>query len=90
MTDFKTDADFFERVVAEVIRRLTQHGVKIGNGSATSSAAELVVTERVIAMETLRGKLDNVSRLVVGKKAIVTPAVKDDLRDRGIELTRRA
>jgi ribose 5-phosphate isomerase RpiB len=41
---------------------------------------------KLIAMATLRGKLDNITTLRVKPKTIVTPAVRDELRDRKIAL----
>ena len=41
---------------------------------------------KLIAMATLRGKLDNIKTLRVKPKTIVTPAVRDELRDRKIAL----
>lgn len=41
---------------------------------------------KVITMETLRGKLNNIKTLRVKPKTIVTPAVRDELRDRNIRI----
>ncbi len=83
-----TDASEIDRIVAEVLRRIEAHV----RGGATSSGAgsELRVEERVVAMSVLSGRLDNVRRVAVRADAIVTPAVRDELRDRGIELSRGA
>ena len=40
----------------------------------------------VVTMATLDGRLTNMKRLIVAKKAIVTPLVKDELRSRKITL----
>ena len=73
-----------ERIVLEVIRRLG-----LVDAPPASAAAELAITERVVTTREIEGKLAGVSRLVVLGRAIVTPAVRDELRDRNIELVRR-
>jgi hypothetical protein len=41
-------------------------------------------------MDSIQGKLKNVQQLVVGARAVVTPAVVDTLRERKITLQRAA
>jgi hypothetical protein len=48
----------------------------------------LVVDEPVLTLASLEGRLDGVSRVVAGTAAIVTPAVRDELRKRDISLQR--
>ena len=43
-------------------------------------------TNKVISTQTLRGKLDNVTTIRVRPKTILTPAVRDELRDRKIRI----
>jgi hypothetical protein len=81
------DPEFIERIVQEVIRRLLKQGL-VG-GTTSSGEAELAVTDKVVSLATLDGRLTGVKRLVVGGRSIVTPAVKDELKDRSIELVRR-
>jgi hypothetical protein len=73
-----------ERIVLEVIRRL---GL-VGSPPATATN-ELAVSERVVTMRSIEGKLAGINRLIVSGRAVVTPAVKDELRQRNIELVRR-
>jgi hypothetical protein len=74
-------------IVVEVIRRLgLLEGVAAGESNSTT--AELTVTDRVVTLRSLEGRLMSVSRLIVSAKAVVTPAVKDELRARRIELVR--
>ncbi|MEO8498476.1 MAG: hypothetical protein ABI614_25715 [Planctomycetota bacterium] len=82
------DHELFERIVQEVIRRLIERGAVVG-GAKDAAASELAVSDKVVTLETLRGRLVGVKRLVVGGRSIVTPAVKDELTDRSIELVRR-
>jgi hypothetical protein len=81
------DTELFERVVREVIRRLTQQGHTTIQVAA--AGGELVLSERVVSMATLSGRLENVRQVIVPQRAIVTPAVRDELKQRSIELLRR-
>ena len=75
-----------EWIVAEVIRRL---GLLLeGTREAGAAAAELVMSENVITMRTIEGRLMGVKRVVVPRRAVMTPAVKDELKSRKIELVR--
>ena len=99
MPDTPFQADFVELIVREVIRRLRESGVTVATtnaptarevSSATSNnLVELGLTERLVTLETLRDRLQGVKRLTVGKKAIVTPAVRDELKKKKIELIRK-
>ncbi|MDA1053951.1 MAG: hypothetical protein O3C40_26165 [Planctomycetota bacterium] len=82
------DAELIERIVQEVIRRLVERGIDI-RSAATSEDKELAVSDKVVTLATLDGHLAGVKRLVVGGRSIVTPAVRDELNDRSIELVRR-
>ncbi|HEY2415629.1 MAG TPA: hypothetical protein VGI40_25525 [Pirellulaceae bacterium] len=84
-------------VVAEVIRRL---GVAVGreanHGSTTPNAPwsaapptatqDLRITERVVTMRAVEKQLAGVKQVIVQPRAVVTPAVKDELKSRKIEL----
>ncbi|HRX80070.1 MAG TPA: hypothetical protein P5307_13455 [Pirellulaceae bacterium] len=82
------DPEFIDRIVQEVIRRLVSRGLVL-DGAASVDETELAVSDKVVTLATLDGKLLGVKRLVVGGRSIVTPAVKDELKDRSIELVRR-
>ena len=79
-----------------MIRRLTADGRFPVPGSAGSTGAEstaaesreLSVPERLVTLATLRGRLDGVARVVVPRRAVVTPAARDELKQRRIELQR--
>lgn len=89
----KYDAEFIEYIVQEVIRRLTAGGVAISRGASSSppndTKRELVLSERLITLATLAGRLEGVARVIVPRKALVTPAVRDELRARSIELQKQ-
>lgn len=53
-----------------------------------STSSTLVLNDRLISLESLRGQLSDVTTLKVNKQAVVTPAVLDELRDKGIGLER--
>ena len=83
-----SDATEIDRIVAEVLRRLEAQGR--GAAAALGSNGELTVEDRVVTMSVLNGRLDNVRRVTVRTGAVITPAVRDELRDRGIEVTHDA
>ena len=71
-----------ETIVREVIRRL----LAMGNEPSRNDGGTVNLTERLVTMATLDGKLAGANRLVVAKKAVVTPLVKDELKKRKITL----
>ncbi len=82
-----------ESVVREVIRRLTNgsngHTPEVGaDEKQNTDAGTMRLTQQVVSLAQLEGRLDRVSRLVVPRRAIVTPAVCDELRRYGITLQR--
>lgn len=88
------DVDY---IVQEVVRRLTDARVgevKIVDGAERPDSAEtvdkgqLALSERVITLEVLRGRLNGVRAVIVPDRAIVTPAVVDELKSQKIELRR--
>ena len=82
-----TEADV-ERIVVEVIRRLRAMDSPAAPAVPAPVGHDLVLTERVITMRTVDGRLAGVQRLLVPPNAVVTPAVKDELKQRKIELVR--
>jgi hypothetical protein len=72
-----------EWIVTEVLRRL---GVAGDERSSSPVGSELAITDRVVTMRSLEGRLAGVNRLVVPSRAVITPAVKDELKQRQIEL----
>ena len=75
-----------EWIVAEVMRRL---GVVSGSTAPKpSGGGELLLSDRVVTMRLVEGRLANISRVVVKSRAVVTPAVIDELKHKKIELAR--
>ena len=81
----RLDQDQLEWIVQEVLRRLQSMDVSRAkvNGSTT-----LVVDEPLVALSTLEGRIRGIRQLRVTGKAVVTPAVRDLLKERQIELVR--
>ena len=80
-----------EQIVREVLRRLQgreeQRDAKRENGRTTAAIAadgRLVVSDRVVGMHSLDGRLEGVRRLIVPHRAVLTPLVRDELNGRGI------
>jgi len=71
-----------EWIVQEVIRRLR------AADSNPPAAGELRLTDRVVTLAALKDRLASVRRVVVPAKTVVTPAVRDELKARQIELVR--
>lgn len=83
------DTQLIDHVVREVIRRLMDRGVAVAEESESASDKEIVMKDKVITLATLEGRLGGIRRVVVGRRAVVTPAVRDELNDRRVELLRR-
>jgi len=80
------NAEQIEWIVAEVMRRLGALRVAGDEPSSSPILAELKIVERVVTMRAIEGRLTGIKRLVVEPRAVVTPAVKDELKQRQIEL----
>ena len=88
-----------ERVVREVIAQL---GVASKTAAAPAPAdappvvapaarhGDLFVDSRVVTLESISGRLHGAKRLLVSPRALVTPAVRDELRRRGVALVRES
>ena len=70
-----------EQIVIEVIRRL-------GGLPGDAHSKELKLAERIVTLRSIEGKLIDMKRVIVAANAVVTPAVKDELNAREIELVR--
>lgn len=78
-----------EWIVAEVIRRLgiATNDVRVaGDERGSSPAAVLKISDRVVTMRTIETRLSGIKRVVVRPRAVVTPAVKDELKAKKVEL----
>jgi len=83
-------------IVEEVVRRLIvtwggRKGPPAADDRDSAAAAQDLpgrLADRVITLESLRTVPLGISRVIVGPRAVVTPAVVDELRRRGIVLVR--
>lgn len=80
-------AEQIEYIIREVMRRLAELGV---TGATTTPSSELALADRLVTLRDLEGKLTNVKRVTVAKQTVVTPAVRDLLREKKIEFVRRS
>lgn len=88
----KLDPDQLEWIVREVVRRL-RSDLPLASGEgrgedALPRTAHLVLTQSLITTATLEHNLAGVTSVGVSRQAVVTPAARDLLRERGIELVR--
>ena len=83
-----------ERIVREVLANWqSQQARGAQTTTVTKPTAEkhnseqLSLADRVITLATLEGRLGTIKRLAASRGSVVTPAVRDELKRRGIELT---
>ena len=88
MSSAARNADWVETIVAEVMRRLLAQGIGVTTAE-DARESELEIDTRVICLAPLSGRLEGICRLVVKADAVVTPSVRDELRDRNVELVRQ-
>lgn len=74
-----------ERIVREVLRRVAELSPADTNGSGGKHST-LVLDDKVVTLATLERRLGGIRTVVVAERAVVTPAVRDELRQRNIEL----
>ena len=88
-----------ERIVREVMTQLGMAPAAVEPAlapapppveAAVKRTDELVLTGRVITMEAIAERLGTIRRVVVPRRAIVTPAVQDELRRRNVALVHTA
>lgn len=73
-----------------VLRRLQHTADEPDQSKSTdSSVRSWAVTERLITTATLNGMPSGKQQLLVEPQAVVTPAARDELRQRGIQMVRR-
>lgn len=90
-----------EQIVSVVLARLrSMNALQLNVPAATSTntqepapsvpVSELVIDEKLVTLESLRGKLSDVQTVAVRSSAIITPAVIDELKDHKISLVRKS
>jgi hypothetical protein len=89
-------ADEIERIVRDVMSRLASERTAAAKPETdrkvevATPANELVLEARVISLAEVQGRLSGMVRVSVAERAIVTPAVRDLLREKKVPLVRRA
>lgn len=78
-----------DRIVAEVVRRLRALMASSSPAAAKVTSSELRLEEKLITLRTLKDRFDGVnlegiSKVIFADRAVITPAVKDELRQRKI------
>jgi hypothetical protein len=100
---FQLDAGEIDRVVREVLKQLNEkqnrghvaekskpkHEVAIVTKPAASASIELSLSNRLVTLADLSGRLEGIKQLVVPRGAVLTPAVRDQLRDARIAVSYR-
>lgn len=82
-------AEQLEWIVAEVVKRLRAETSCGCQSSAKLQAAGVVeIADKVVTTSTLRDRLEGIASIRVSRRAIVTPAAVDELRQRGVSLVR--
>lgn len=87
-----------EWIVREVVRRLREMAATPEGGRAREQLpkekelawCELAIDDRVITMRTIEGKLQGVSQVRIAPRAVVTPLVRDEFRQRKITILRQS
>jgi len=79
-----------EQIVRQVMRQLEDPSGRARQNTQRTPAAtgELHVAEPVLTLAALKGRLDGIGRVTASRTTVVTPAVRDLLKERGIQLTR--
>jgi len=79
-----------EWIVQEVVRRLRLLSAGEPRLKREQPAnSELSLSEQIVTLDTLKDRLIDVSRVIIQPRAVVTPAVKDELKQRQITLVRQ-
>lgn len=86
----QVNEQWIERIVREVIARLRESDATTEaeqvRPTAGDSANDVVIPQRVVTLETLKNKLNGAKRVVVPTGAVITPAVRDELRERNVAI----
>ena len=91
---FQLDAGEIDRVVREVLKQLNG---KLQGGEATeqtvakpaAATAELALSGQLVTLADLEGRLEGIKQLVVPRGRVLTPAVRDRLRDARVAVSYR-
>jgi pyruvate/2-oxoglutarate dehydrogenase complex dihydrolipoamide acyltransferase (E2) component len=97
------DAQFVDRIVREVVRRIAEQSAP-ANGSSPDTASKadtaepatppptpntLVVDERLITLAKVQDRLAGIQQVIIRGDAVVTPSVRDLLREKKVRIEQR-
>ncbi len=74
-----------EYIIREVVRRLTE----MNQATPATTGVELVLAERLVTLRDIEKRLAGIAKVSVGLRTVVTPSVRDLLRQKKIQLVRR-
>jgi hypothetical protein len=80
-----------DAIVHAVLERLGRSaGASKANVAAVSAGGhgELTISDNVVSAASLAGRLNNIQKLVIPARAVITPSARDLLRDKNISVTR--
>lgn len=91
---FQLDAGQIDRVVREVLKQLGEKQNRISEAEkvaqpAAAAAVELALATRLVTLADLNGRLEGIKQLVLPRGAVLTPAVRDRLREKQIAVSYR-
>ena len=87
MTDFRSREDLVEQIVTEVVRRIRTE--PRDPAQANESGVAWRCDAKVVSLEVLSSAPPNCRSIELLRRAVLTPAARDELRQRGISWTRR-
>ncbi len=76
----RAEVERMVRAVLGELNRAAARGTSHGETEKHESGQTLVLTSKVVSLAEVEGKLKDVSRLVVPRGAVFTPAARDELR----------
>jgi len=76
-----------EQIVREVVKRLTQRE-RDAVSPVAHEPSTLVIPDRVVTTHLIQGRLQGVRVVQVRADAVVTPSVRDELKEAAVELAR--
>lgn len=76
--------ELIEQIIREVLSRLMSADAL----TRTTTNSELMLAERLVTLRDIEDRLTGVTKLTVGFRTVVTPSVRDLLRQKKIELVR--
>lgn len=74
------------RIVQQVVNELTSGGVIARDDSEMTGRLEIDAS--IVSLDTISGRLDGISSMIVRRQAVVTPAARDLLKERNVALVR--